>query len=98
MLIAFGKKPLGLDNLPAHLNQILKANCVIGEHDQFGKVVILKSPNRFIKDWIETTTDKSQVVSMSLKAGIIAEMCDESEDFGKTLRVPLLILAEQLCG
>ncbi|MEE9337940.1 MAG: hypothetical protein V3U87_07660 [Methylococcaceae bacterium] len=59
ILIDFSKNSSGLQKLPEHLNQILKANCIGGTHDKFGKVIVLTSWSKFIKEWIETDTDKS---------------------------------------
>jgi len=87
-LIEFAKHQTVFNSkLPKHLNELLMYNCVIGSHAKYGDVVLLKSPQKFIKDFIELSTERSQLYSMGLKAGIIAELANESEGVSTPIRL-----------
>ncbi len=78
---------LGVYELPKHLSDHLKNQVKLGEHDKFGRVLVLKSWSKFIKGWIETFTDPSQIVAMKWKAKEIAERCNEGVPLGEPFRL-----------
>jgi hypothetical protein len=83
ILINFGRNPSVWGDLPRELHQTLKLNGTICKHKGLGNVVVLQKPTRFISDLIESSTNKSQKGSVKLKAGEIAELCDELGCFPK---------------
>jgi len=72
----------------ARIHREIKANLSIGYYGpEREKIIHLSSPVKTIKDWLATTIDRSELITVAHKANAIIEMSSDVEDPLKNKRI-----------
>lgn len=81
--------PFYLSSLPLHPDLIrhLNENIVFGEYSDHATAVVLKSPMKFIKQWLLCKVDRSQQTMVAMKARQVCDMANESGEWNAAKRI-----------